>query len=349
MQNRAIIAEPVEPEYLEQFLRGLGEFYYWPNEGNLGDYLIAEATRQVFRRNGLVWKEYRPESPPEEESYTIVYGGGGRFVPHWGGMDLFEEHLTRPQVRKCIILPHSIQGVDEFVSALDERHSVFCRDRKTLSYCRALNSRAEFTLAHDMGLGLSVSDLPGLAYIEPLKAGAEDEDKTQYKLLKGGGASHAWHRMKLSTVKVGGYGNKVTFVLRTDKEKSVQVSSDFAYDLSILYAASCRETPYSAQIVRLMADLLSCPDVVVTDRLHVAIMAMHVGKEVYMLDNDYGKLSGVYEVSLANRENVHLLPAGKAWPMQLRMAWFQLNAPWRRCYYAARAYARQLLNKLRSE
>lgn len=77
MQNAETADMPVGTEYLVQVLRELGEFYYWPNNGNLGDYLIAEATRQLFRRNGLVWKEYSVESPPEKESYTIVYGGGG--------------------------------------------------------------------------------------------------------------------------------------------------------------------------------------------------------------------------------------------------------------------------------
>ena len=47
-------------------------------------------------------------------------------------------------------------------------------------------------------------------------------------------------------------------------------------------------------------------DVIVTDRLHVAIAATLLNKEVYILDNSYGKLSGVYEQSLRGRSNVHL-------------------------------------------
>ena len=97
-----------------------------------------------------------------------------------------------------------------------------------------------------------------------------------------------------------------------------------------------------------MAELASYPDVVVTDRLHVAIMAMHVGKEVYMLDNDYGKLSGVYELSLQNRANVHLLPPDEPWPMELQRAWKKLNSPWRDRYFAARRLARRVLNKIKA-
>lgn len=98
-----------------------------------------------------------------------------------------------------------------------------------------------------------------------------------------------------------------------------------------------------------MADILNPPDVVVTDRLHVAIMAMHVGKEVYMLDNDYGKLSGVYEVSLKDRANVHLLPPGESWPEELQRAWAKLNSPWRNGYFAARAMAGRILRKIKGK
>lgn len=349
MQNRAIIAEPVEPEYLEQILRELGEFYYWPNEGNLGDYLIAEATRQVFRRNGLVWKEYRPESPPEEESYTIVYGGGGRFVPHWGGMDLFEEHLTRPQVRKCIILPHSIQGVDEFVKALDSRHTVFCRERKTLAYCRSLNTSSRFILAHDMGISLQLNQVVPLSALCPPVAEEGKEAAQQYALLTGGGAAYARFRVARATVKNPGSGRKVVFFLREDGEKGVDLESRWAYDLSGLWSGSCNENTCCGPLLMFMAELASYADVVVTDRLHVAIMAMHVGKEVYMLDNDYGKLSGVYEVSLKDRTNVHLLPSGVPWPEELQQAWAQLNSLWRNGYFAARAMAGRILRKLKGK
>ena len=349
MQNQPDKTEPVGLEYLEQTLRELGEFYYWPNDGNLGDYLIAEATRQLFRRMGVAWKEYNPAFPPRDSGYVLVYGGGGRLVPHWGGMEVFLHHFTLPAVKRCVILPHSIHGVDDFVKALDERHVVFCRERRTLSYCRSLNNQAEFILAHDMGVGLVVDDLPESGDMEVPESDLDAESMAQYQLLSGGAAAHARHRMHRATVELAQSGRKVAFVLRTDREKSAKIESAWAYDLSILYSASCRETPYSAKLVRFMADILNPPDVVVTDRLHVAIMAMHVGKEVYMLDNDYGKLSGVYELSLKGRANVHLLPPGEPWPVELQRAWAKLNSPWRNGYFAARAMAGRILRKIKGK
>ena len=171
-----------------------------------------------------------------------------------------------------------------------------------------------------------------------------DECRTQYELLTGGRTAYAAHRMSRATVRCS--SRNFTFVLRTDKEKNSAVASKWAYDFSALYSASCRETPYSALLVRYMADTLKASDVVVTDRLHVAIMAMHMGRSVYMLDNDYGKLSGVYENSLKDNPRVHLLPPGEPWPVELQRAWKKLNSPWRDRYFAARRFARRVLNKI---
>ena len=322
--------QPVDSEFLKQELQELGVFYYWPNEGNLGDYLIAEATRQLFRDCDLKWREYTPENPPADESYVLVYGGGGRFVPHWGGMDLFQAHLTRPQVRRCVILPHSITGVDAFVKALDERHTVFCREKKTLAYCTALNHQSRFILSHDLGLGLCVEKLPGcLSMARPVE-GDSAETLEQYKVLGSGMQAHVRFRMRQARVRLRLTGLRVAFVLRTDSEKNCKAESEWAYDLSLVYSGTCRETSCSIYLISMMADVLKPADVVVTDRLHVGIMSVLLGKEVYLLDNDYGKLSGVYENSLQNRPNVHLMSADCMWPCRLRLAWFLLNAPWRR-------------------
>lgn len=337
--------QPVGLEYLEQTLRELGTFYFWQNDGNLGDYIIAEATRQMFRRAGLVWHPYNPDNPPCEEEYSLVYSGGGRFVPYWGGMELRQEHLTRPQVRRCVILPHSINGVDNFVKALDERHTVFCRERKTLAYCRGVNTRSRFILAHDVGIYLQLDKVVPLSYLHEPAPDEGAEARAQYELLVDGRADY--YRFKARRTMAWAFGRKVAFFLREDVEKGTNLESEGTFDLSGVWSGTCNENACSGPLLMFMAELASYPDIVVTDRLHVAIMAMHVGKEVYMLDNDYGKLSGVYEVSLKERANVHLLPPGKPWPILLRIAWVQLNSPWRRRYYASRAWARQLLNKLR--
>lgn len=324
---------PIDAIPMVQYLRELGEFYFWPNNGNLGDYLLAEAARQLFREYGVVWRPYDPENPPQEESYVLVYGGGGRFVPHWGGVDRILKHLVRPAVRRCLIMPHSINGIDDFVKALDARHTVFCREWKTYAYCRALNSQAKFLLGHDVGLSLKVAQLPSLDTLRAPQAIDGEEAAQQYAIMSGRGMRRVWFHVRRATVVAPSTGRKVAFMLRTDKEKSVAAASEWSFDLSALWNGSCQETACGAHLMRFMADITTYPDVVVTDRLHVAIMSMHTGRVVYMLDNDYGKLSGVYENSLNHRQNLHLLRCDEPWPAELQEAWHRLNSPLRSCFY----------------
>jgi len=329
-------------------LLGLGVFYYWPNDGNLGDLLIAEATRQYFSRNGIKWKEFDPDNPPNEESYNLVYGGGGRFTSHWGGIDRHLVLLTAPCVKKGIILPHSFYQVDDFLRALDERHTVMCRERRSYEYVLSLHAKAEVMLAEDLGLQLDVPALPSLSSF-PVLPPEPDREKLRQRFL--------WLRqwpwllsagVRMACVRAPWQGRhaKIAFLLRTDKEKSSKLQSPFAYDISASLTTNCFPTAYNAYLIRAFAEALRYPDVVVTDRLHVGIMACLVGKETYLLDNDYGKISGVYERSLAKRPGVHLLAGGLLTP-ELLEGWRLLNGSRNRILHGMACRKKNCVAKLR--
>ncbi len=91
---------------------------------------------------------------------------------------------------------------------------------------------------------------------------------------------------------------------------------------------------YNANMLLAFRDALRCADIVVTDRLHVAVMCHKAGVEVYMLDNSYRKLSGVYRQSMAGNPLVHLLGSGMT--PELEEAWRRLNAPHRLLVYRMR-------------
>lgn len=318
---------------LAELLRRISPFYYWPNNGNLGDLLIAEATRQFFRKHHLEYKEFTPDCPPQESSYHLVYGGGGRFTPHWGGLEKFTERMTAASIRSCVILPHSISGVDDFVRTFDARHTIITRTQHTYSYCKELNAHARVELADDMALQMDVSALP-----------SADEAA---KALPAGMYTDTLRRMQCAGASIPRTDRRVTFILRTDAERCARYSSPLSYDLSLLLRDSdCKAHPENGAWMRLFADALRACDIVVTDRLHVAIMAHLVGREVWMLDNDYGKLSGVYQQSLANAPDVHLLEDGQLTP-ELEAAWKRLNSPMRLFCHKAKGTIRCILGKLR--
>ena len=56
----------------------------------------------------------------------------------------------------------------------------------------------------------------------------------------------------------------------------------------------------------MMLSAIDSFNAILTDRLHAGIASALMGKEVYLFDNNYGKVSGVYGHSLKDLPNVHL-------------------------------------------
>jgi exopolysaccharide biosynthesis predicted pyruvyltransferase EpsI len=100
-------------------------------------------------------------------------------------------------------------------------------------------------------------------------------------------------------------GSKVAYFMRTDCESAKHFRTDL--DLSSCMQGSefttKEQMSFSAAVMLSTVDNF---DVIVTDRLHVAIANALIGKQVYVLDNSYGKLSGVYKGSMHHLPNIHL-------------------------------------------
>lgn len=346
MQNQPNKTEPVGLEYLEQTLRELGEFYYWPNHGNIGDLLIAEATRQYFSRLGLKWRSFDPTAPPSG-NINLVYGGGGRFSSHWRGPVGGIAPLVSESICTCVILPHSFNGVAEELSKFDERHILFCRERRSYEYVRRVSVRSQVYMANDMAL-LYKPWSQVYPELEVCNTPASEDSRTQQEWLNGMGSARMSLMVQRAAVSVPGTKRRIAFLLRTDAEKSSSYDTKAAYDISAEWNGNCVATKFSGDMINAFAGALNQVDVVVTDRLHVSIMSMLLGKEVFMLDNDYGKLSAVYDYSLAQVSSVKLLPANQPWPDEIQQAWRKLNAPWRMIYYRARRQARRKIGALKS-
>lgn len=88
---------------------------------------------------------------------------------------------------------------------------------------------------------------------------------------------------------------------RRDKERSVRaLNPDRNWDVSLLGTAKTSYLEFMGLIDRFPA--------ITTDRLHVAIAGAMLGKQVELLDGNYGKNSGVFRASLCrNFDNVSLM------------------------------------------
>lgn len=305
----------------------LGAFRYWPNFGNLGDLLIAEGTRQFFARYGLAYEECGALGAGEPGTwYALVCAGGARLTANWRSEEAVAA-LTDPRVGALVVLPHSINGVDGLLAQLGENAHLFCREEFSYAYCAGSGTRAHVYLADDMAIGLDMGKLE-CAPLDLPDDGLTPEELRTRNLLAGGLAERMKWKVRTASAPLPGGRGRVAFLLRNDSEKGTPYQSLFTYDISVEWHTSGRRMRYNGNMLRVFAEAVRGADVVVTDRLHVAIMCWKAGVEVYMIDNSYHKLSGVYRKSLAAEPLVHLI-GDATLPPDLLRAWRRLNAPWR--------------------
>lgn len=263
----------VSMEQVLGVLKTLDFFTYIPNSGNMGDMFIAYATIHWFKKNHLNYGMYR-----DGITDTVVYGGGGQWV------DLYKKHWLKwldvfKKAKRIVILPSSFHNCPELIDALDERFTVFCREKQSYDYLISANTKATVLLAHDMSLTLKYFNL-------------RERTETVYVDTK-----------KIINEKIK--PNKVLFLCRTDEESKGNYKTDL--DLSYLLFGDEYLTRHYAKIcTQLIFETVDMADIIVTDRLHVCIAASMMNKEVYLLDNSYGKNSNVYKHSLKSNRKIHL-------------------------------------------
>ena len=264
---------------LEQ-LRRLGSFSYMPNQGNMGDMLISSATMDWFDQNHLNWK--RVEKGDRIE--TLVYGGGGIWTELWFGSISHVTELMK-SARKVLILPSSFDKVPQFITMLDERFIVFCREIKSYSYLLKQNTSAKIFLDHDMALRL-----------------------TQKIFQKNLSSPHSLLEQvrKLDKALELVAGKKNVSLFRLDKEAKYHFTTDL--DLSsFLWGFSYSSREWIDFVAQKMLRIVSVFQEIHTDRLHVGIAAALMGVRVFLYDNSYGKISGVFRQSLYHIKNVELI------------------------------------------
>lgn len=265
----------VDDQKLLTVLRSLGKFRYITNPGNLGDCLIETATFQFFERNRLL-----SLITTDEDCGNIVYAGGAPWVGSLYPEACLPALSIFEKAKRVVILPSSVFDCEILTDVLDSRYIVFCRERKTYQYLTGLNTKAQICLDSDMALRMdeSIFDVTSLSNDFYLKSALAVRDK------------------------IKDIGNIACF-FREDVEKCNNVQTD--YDLSAAFSPNMNvdECKFATALMLSVVDQF---DVIATDRLHVGIAAILMGKEVYLFDNSYGKISSVYEHSFSKMSNVHL-------------------------------------------
>ena len=168
--------------------------------------------------------------------------------------------------KKVIILPSSFYKCDRLIDILDERFILFCREKNSFNYLKKQNTRSKIILDHDMAFRMSPNILKEI-------------------------------QNKLNNI------NKAPKFLRQDDESIYHSGTDL--DLSRCMGLS--ENASEKHILswgKLMLCIVDTFDTIITDRLHICVASLLMGKNIFLLDNSYKKISGIYQQTLKNHPNI---------------------------------------------
>lgn len=239
-------------------------FVYKANPGNAGDGVIASATYDFFERNALTYIPYRDGERYSSETDILIFGGGGNLIEglYSEGHDFIQNNIGK--FHKVIIMPSTIRGYsDLFINNID-KFVVFCRENITFDYIKSLNyePNKNVFITDDMAFYLDLNKYLSL--------------KPVYK--------------------------KQANCFRTDSESLTGDYKENNHDISLTWNGDYWDNEFLARnSTRCMINFLEEYKVVNTDRLHVAILASLLGKEVNFYPNSYYKNEAVYNYSLFNR------------------------------------------------
>lgn len=275
---------------LRAWLPQSGAVHYDPNPGNSGDALIAAATWQVFDRLGLRPSVVKPSR--FKRGASVILGGGGNLVPLYSDTRRALERCLEADVGQCLLLPHTIRGHEQLLSRLDGRFTLCCRDFPSFEHVARHAPHATRVLSDDMAISIDVNAL-------------EERTATlshRFSLLLDGDwrkNARQW-RGALALCRPDERG--VLTILRGDREAlSKNVSREGALDLPDCYRMKRGGRAGCDQVA---IDLFRClrhAKLVVTDRLHVALPSALLGLSLEIIDNNYGKLSAVFDLSLPGK------------------------------------------------
>ena len=260
--------------------------HWYPNPGNAGDHLIAVATDLLFRAHGIDARVISDPTSFNSDGKIVCYGGGGNFVQsyHKARDFILRHHETADRL---IVLPHTVYGNEDVLGQLGSNTTIVCRELISASHCQKHASGAELLLADDLALELDFGNL-STGVIEPSFWGAP--------------RTFLYLRRRFRQFCRATHGEARLDVWRGDRERHPMRIGDEQNDISRLFALRKGPQPFDQRRVSayFFLEAIKRFSSVHTDRLHVAIAAALLGKEVRLYSNSYYKNRAVYELSLTH-------------------------------------------------
>ncbi|MEI7946793.1 MAG: polysaccharide pyruvyl transferase family protein [bacterium] len=281
---------------IHDYLRELAadqDIVYCPNGGNAGDAMIASATYDLFAETGVSFSLFDPEHF-DPKGKTLIYGGGGNLIPLYQSAHKFIERYHRA-VRRLIVLPHTIQGHEDLLADLGTNVDLLTREAVSYDYVKRVTSGPRVFLADDLALSLSSA-----AYLGQqegwLRMICRQENSVYRKAKWSVILAREYCRRRCAPA-----SSEVLRAFRIDKERTRNTLPRGNVDVSRLLKCKNLSPLQAACTTQMLLRFINNYQEVQTDRLHVAIAAALLGKQVKMYANSTYKCEAVYQCSLAGR------------------------------------------------
>lgn len=285
----------------------------FPSHQNAGDSLIFAGEISYLKRMGVaidyLCDAYRYEPKvlrARVPAGPILLHGGGNFGDRWPEFQSYRERVIEDfPDRKIVMLPQSIEFSTK--EALDAARLKFSRHsdltillRETPSLEQAVNYFGDCN---------KVSFCPDLAFgvgVQKAARTAKKVDIVQLLRQDSERVTRPPFQFSQSSLEVDwglhGLDAALWKILRAPGRASKsfpQFSGVFHPAVSLSYYAQAKLN------LRKASQILQSGRIVVTDRLHAAVLAGLHGQQVVALDNAYGKISSVYRAYLQKLPNVN--------------------------------------------
>lgn len=279
-------------------LAGARVIHWVLNPGNAGDSLITAATEVIFRKAGVNFQIVSDPGNFDSKGKFVCYSGGGNLVSHYEKARQLL-HKYHEGAARLVILPHTIEGNEDLLAELSSRVTIICRELVSYAHCRTAAPKAEVLAADDLALCVKPRDLSGWRLIPSALAEL---------------GAYASLRRVFGDFVESSHGETELTVWRGDRERHPSRRDPPLRDLSRMFALNAvggRRKRRNLNRPRLSAYFflrsIDRFSLVRTDRLHVAIGAVLLGKDVELYSNEYYKNRAVYDFSLSSLRNVRFM------------------------------------------
>jgi pyruvyl transferase EpsO len=286
-------------------------FLDYPVYLNVGDLLIAKGTETFFRafgyrvmttRSALDFDAAQTAAIPPDA--TIVFQGGGNFG------DLYELHqqfrervIARCRTNRIVILPQTIHF--ESAARLDECAAVFAR-HPDLHVCVRDHASHDLFRRHFPNPTYLFPDMAHFLWDElaPRRQGTGSRSTLLFMRVDKEGSPFVHESTAGQTPidwrDIMSLTDRVAFalLLRLHQRHDDLLPGHEIYPFWRLF---------SERMIRKAIRTLVPHGAVVTNRLHMALLGLLMGRRVEMADNSYGKLSAYYGCWLETIPTVELL------------------------------------------